>query len=321
MEVKDERIKICNEVLAGMKVIKMQAWEHSFTKRVLEYRSEELSKLGTYIYARSGSMTLFSAIPSLVTVASFYAYVKLGNTLDVGTALTSLALFNILRFPLFMLPQVLNAIVEAGVSMDRLSSYLREEELEKVGPGDLDSVGIRVRNADFTWDTAPNTSATNLNERDSLLLDKEDKKGPILRDVCLEARPGDLIAIVGHVGAGKSTLLSGILGMLAVPFIQNATVRENVCFGLPFNEEKYTEALRVSSMVKDLVSLPGGDMTEIGEKGINLSGGQRTRVALARAVYQDADIYLLDDVLSAVDSHVGSDIFKECIKTCLKTNL
>ncbi|CEG39052.1 atp-binding cassette superfamily [Plasmopara halstedii] len=338
MEVKDERIKICNEVLAGMKVIKMQAWEHSFTKRVLEYRSEELSKLGTYIYARSGSMTLFSAIPSLVTVASFYAYVKLGNTLDVGTALTSLALFNILRFPLFMLPQVLNAIVEAGVSMDRLSSYLREEELEKVGPGDLDSVGIRVRNADFTWDTAPNTSATNLNERDSLLLDKEDKKGPILRDVCLEARPGDLIAIVGHVGAGKSTLLSGILGnarcsngdvclrgsvafVSQQPFIQNATVRENVCFGLPFNEEKYTEALRVSSMVKDLVSLPGGDMTEIGEKGINLSGGQRTRVALARAVYQDADIYLLDDVLSAVDSHVGSDIFKECIKTCLKDKL
>ncbi|KAF4042415.1 ABC transporter [Phytophthora infestans] len=351
MEVKDERIKICNEVLAGMKVIKLQAWEHSFTRRVLEYRSEELSKLRTYIYARSGSMTLFSAIPSLVTVASFYTYVKLGNTLDVGTALTSLALFNILRFPLFMLPQVLNSIVEASVSIDRLSSYFQEEEREQVGPGDLDGVGVRVNNADFMWDTAPKTSPTSdastvSKEEDSLLqedsiLDKEALGGdslPVLQSVSLEARPGDLIAVVGHVGAGKSTLLSGILGdarcsrgdvslrgsvayVSQQPFIQNATVRENICFGLPFNEAKYAEALRVSSMQKDLTVLPGGDMTEIGEKGINLSGGQRTRVALARAVYQDADIYLLDDILSAVDSHVGHDIFKECIKTCLKDKL
>ncbi|EEY69725.1 ATP-binding Cassette (ABC) Superfamily [Phytophthora infestans T30-4] len=351
MEVKDERIKICNEVLAGMKVIKLQAWEHSFTKRVLEYRSEELSKLRTYIYARSGSMTLFSAIPSLVTVASFYTFVKLGNTLDVGTALTSLALFNILRFPLFMLPQVLNSIVEASVSIDRLRSYFQEEEREQVGPGDLDGVGVRVNNADFMWDTAPKTSPTSdastvSKEEDSLLqedsiLDKEALGGdslPVLQSVSLEARPGDLIAVVGHVGAGKSTLLSGILGdarcsrgdvslrgsvayVSQQPFIQNATVRENICFGLPFNEAKYAEALRVSSMQKDLTVLPGGDMTEIGEKGINLSGGQRTRVALARAVYQDADIYLLDDILSAVDSHVGHDIFKECIKTCLKDKL
>ncbi|KAE8913580.1 Multidrug resistance-associated protein 1 [Phytophthora fragariae] len=352
MEVKDERIKICNEVLAGMKVIKLQAWEHSFTKRVLEYRSEELSKLKTYIYARSGSMTLFSAIPSLVTVASFYTYVKLGNTLDVGTALTSLALFNILRFPLFMLPQVLNSIVEASVSVDRLSSYFQEEDREQVGPGDLTSVGVRVNNADFMWDTAPSASSpseasSGSHEEDSLLkadsiLDKEALGGgenlPVLQSVTLEARPGDLIAVVGHVGAGKSTLLSGILGdarcsrgevhlrgsvayVSQQPFIQNATVRENICFGLPFDEAKYAEALRVSSMQKDLAVLPGGDMTEIGEKGINLSGGQRTRVALARAVYQDADIYLLDDILSAVDSHVGHDIFKECIKKCLKDKL
>ncbi|KAG1706852.1 hypothetical protein DVH05_027703 [Phytophthora capsici] len=354
MKVKDERIKVCNEVLAGMKVIKMQAWEHSFTKRVLGYRSEELSKLRTYIYALSGFMTLFSGIPALVTVASFYTYVKLGNTLDVGTALTSLALFNILRFPLFMLPQVVGAIVETKVSIDRLSSYFQEEEREKVGPGHLASVGVRVNKADFMWDAQPSASSSSeassgSMENDTLLrenssLDKgkdaveENASLPVLQNVSLEARPGNLIAVVGHVGAGKSTLLSGILGdarcnrgevslrgsvayVSQQPFIQNATVRENICFGLPFNEAKYAEAQRVSSMQKDLAVLPGGDMTEIGEKGINLSGGQRTRVALARAVYQDADIYLLDDILSAVDSHVGHDIFKECIKTCLKDKL
>ncbi|RLN87100.1 hypothetical protein BBJ28_00022786, partial [Nothophytophthora sp. Chile5] len=352
MKVKDERIKICNEVLAGMKVIKLQAWENSFTKRVMEFRSEELSKLRTYIYARSGSMTLFSAIPSLVTVASFWTYVKLGNTLDVGTALTSLALFNILRFPLFMLPQVLNSIVEASVSIDRLSSYFLEEEREQVGPGDLDRVAIRMTNADFMWETSLGSSSSSPSSsgsaaEDSLLLedsilDKEALSGgdslPVLQNVSLEAHSGDLIAVVGHVGAGKSTLLSGVLGdarcsrgdvnlrgsvayVSQQPFIQNATVKENICFGLPFDEERYFEALRVSSMQKDLAVLPGGDLTEIGEKGINLSGGQRTRVALARAVYQDADIYLLDDILSAVDSHVGHDIFMECIKKCLKNKL
>ncbi|CAH0480039.1 unnamed protein product [Peronospora belbahrii] len=342
MEVKDERIKICNEVLAGIKVIKLQAWENSFTKRVLEYRSEELDKLRTYIYARSASMTLFSAIPSLVTVASFYAYVMLGNTLDVGTALTSLALFNILRFPLFLLPQVLNSIVEASVSVDRLSSYFLEEEREKVKPGDLDSPGIRVSNADFMWDMTPKTLEEDSLLQEDSLLDKDalgdGDSVPVLQNVSLEAHLGDLIAVVGHVGAGKSTLLSGILGdarcsrgkvnllgsvayVSQQPFIQNATVRENICFGLPFDEGKYANALRVSSMQKDLAVLPGRDLTEIGEKGINLSGGQRTRVALARAVYQDADIYLLDDILSAVDSHVGHDIFKECIKNCLKNKL
>ncbi|KAI9916948.1 hypothetical protein PsorP6_016839 [Peronosclerospora sorghi] len=337
MEVKDERIKICNEVLAGIKVIKLQAWEHSFTKRVLEYRSEELRNLGKYIYARSGSMTLFSAIPSIVTVASFYTYIKLGNTLEVGTALTSLALFNILRFPLFMLPQVLNSIVEASVSIERLSSYLQEEEREKVGSGDLKSVGFRVSNADFMWDTAPSAKEKEELLEEQSLLQKDSKELgsgnnlSVLKSVSLEARPGELIAVVGQVGAGKSTLLSGILGdarcsrgevylrgsvayVAQQPFIQNATVRENICFGLPFDEAKYAEALRVSLMQKDLSVLPAGDLTEIGEKGINLSGGQCTRVALARAVYQDADIYLLDDVLSAVDSHVGHDIFKECIK-------
>ncbi|CAI5745907.1 unnamed protein product [Peronospora destructor] len=342
MKVKDERIKICNEVLAGIKVIKLQAWEHSFTNRVLEHRSEELRKMRTYIYARSASMTLFSAIPALVMVASFYTYVKLGNTLDVGTALTSLTLFNILRFPLFMLPQVLNSIVEASVSVDRLSSYFQEEEREKVEPGDLDRAGVRVSNADFMWDTAPEMLEEDSLLRDDSLGDREAQGGggnvPVLCDVSLEAHLGDLIAVVGHVGAGKSTLLSGILGdarcsrgkvnlrgsvayVSQQPFIQNATVRENICFGLPFDEAKYAEALRVSSMHKDLGVLPGGDLTEIGEKGINLSGGQRTRVALARAVYQDADIYLLDDVLSAVDSHVGHDIFKKCIKNCLKNKV
>ncbi|KAE8915667.1 Multidrug resistance-associated protein 1 [Phytophthora fragariae] len=238
-----------------------------------------------------------------------------------------------------MLPQVLNNVVEASVSFDRLRSYFLAEERTKVGEGDLTEVGISVQGADFKWDAAPPT------EGDKKKTDEEKEalvtpvtEGPTLRHIDFSAKKGELHAIVGHVGSGKSTLLAGILGdarcsagsvalrgkvayVSQQPFIQNATVRDNITFGLPFNAEKYEEALRVSSLKKDLRILTAGDRTEIGEKGINLSGGQRTRVAIARAVYQDADIYLLDDILSAVDSHVGADIFNECIKKTLKDKL
>ncbi|KAF1791747.1 P-loop containing nucleoside triphosphate hydrolase [Phytophthora cactorum] len=336
MKVKDERIKICVEVLSGIKVVKLKAWENSFGQRVMKFRDEELARLRTYVFARSGSNTIFSFVPSLVTVVSFTAYVLLGHTLDVGTALTSLALFNILRFPLFMLPQVLNNVVEASVSFDRLRSYFLAEERTKVGEGDLTEVGISVQGADFKWDAAPPADGDKKEEEEALVAPVAE--GPTLRHVDFSAKKGELHAVVGHVGSGKSTLLSGILGdarcsagSVAIrgkvayvsqqPFIQNATVRDNITFGLPFNADKYEEALRVSSLKKDLRILTAGDRTEIGEKGINLSGGQRTRVAIARAVYQDTDIYLLDDILSAVDSHVGADIFNECIKKTLKDKL
>ncbi|KAG1697029.1 hypothetical protein DVH05_017416 [Phytophthora capsici] len=340
MQVKDERIKICVEVLSGIKVVKLKAWENSFGQRVMKFRDEELARLRTYVFARSGSNTIFSFVPSLVTVVSFSAYVLLGHTLDVGTALTSLALFNILRFPLFMLPQVLNNVVEASVSFDRLRSYFLAEERVKVGEGDLTDVGISVQGADFKWDAAPPSEdkKTGDKKEEEEALVTPVAEGPTLRHIDFSAKKGELHAIVGHVGSGKSTLLSGFLGdarcsagsvayrgkvayVSQQPFIQNATVRDNITFGLPFNADKYEEALRVSSLKKDLRILTAGDRTEIGEKGINLSGGQRTRVAIARAVYQDADIYLLDDILSAVDSHVGADIFNECIKKTLKSKL
>ncbi|RHY24174.1 hypothetical protein DYB32_008959, partial [Aphanomyces invadans] len=328
MTVKDERVKVVYEVLSGIKVIKLQAWENSFTNRVMQFRSNELERLRTYIYARAASSMVFNGVPSLVTVTSFFAYVYMGNSLDVGTALTSLALFNILRFPLFMLPNVINSLVEAQVSFKRLEEFFTMEEREPVTAGPLKVTSISLQHADFEWDSAQETDA-----------DENCQIEPILHDINIVIKDGTLCAVVGAVGSGKSTLLSGILGdarcargqvhrfgsvayVSQQPFIQNATLRDNVTFGLPFDHARYQNAIQVSSLTDDLKILPGGDLTEIGEKGINLSGGQRTRVAIARAVYQvDADMYLLDDPLAAVDAHVGSDIFKQCIKTALKGKL
>lgn len=151
-----------------------------------------------------------------------------------------------------------------------------------------------------------------------------------LSRVNLKAKAGQLLCIVGQVGSGKSSVLSALLGnmwccfgTIAVrgkvayccqqAFIQNSSLRENIIFGCPYEEERYKDTLSRCALGPDIDSLPGGDETEIGERGINLSGGQKARVSLARAVYADRDIYLLDDPLSAVDVHVGQHLFEQCI--------
>ncbi|KAL3109879.1 hypothetical protein niasHT_019910 [Heterodera trifolii] len=176
---------------------------------------------------------------------------------------------------------------------------------------------VILRHCSFTWESAK-------------------KETPILhlRDISLEIEAGKLVGIVGKVGSGKSSLLSAILGEMErvekegskcvvrassigyvpqKPWIQNKTLRRNVLFDGPFNEDKYWRVLDACALKADLKLLAAGDMTEIGEKGINLSGGQKARVALARAVYMDADLYVLDDTLSAVDAHVGAHIFERVI--------
>lgn len=152
----------------------------------------------------------------------------------------------------------------------------------------------------------------------------------ILEDINLKLEKGSLNAIVGSVGAGKSSLVSAFLGEMdkvtgrvntigsiayvsQQAWIQNATLRDNILFGRPYIQSLYDQVVEACALVPDIQMLPGGDYTEIGEKGINLSGGQKQRVNLARAVYNDAEVYFFDDPLSAVDSHVGKHIFEKVI--------
>ena len=318
LKVKDERMKVCYEVLSGIKVIKLQAWEDSYIQKVMKYRDSELNRLKKYVLARASFSTVSNTLPATVGAVVFVTYVMVGHSLDVSTALTSLSLFNILRFPLMMVPNTLNNIIEANVSLMRIKKFLLEEECDTVKEGGLEDVGIVFRNADFSYHASVEDTA--------------------LRHVSVEMKNGGLYAIIGHVGSGKSTLLHGLLGdakcvngevycrgsiafISQQAFIQNATLKNNILFGKPFDKERYNKAIYVSALESDLKILPGGDETEIGEKGINLSGGQRARVSIARAVYADADIYLFDDPLAAVDGHVGRHIFDECIVKQLQGKL
>uniref|UniRef100_A0A5F8HA16 Multidrug resistance-associated protein 1 n=1 Tax=Monodelphis domestica TaxID=13616 RepID=A0A5F8HA16_MONDO len=289
MKSKDNRIKLMNEILNGIKVLKLYAWELAFKEKVLEIRQEELKVLKKSAYlAAVGTFTW-------VALSTFAVYVTVdkNNVLDAQKAFVSLALFNILRFPLNILPMVISSIVQASVSLKRLRIFLSHEELEPES-----------------------------------IVRKPIKDGEYF--ITFTVPQGALVAVLGQVGCGKSSLLSALLaemdkieghvsikGSVAyVPqqaWIQNASLRENVLFGRQPQERFYKTVIESCALLPDLEILPSGDRTEIGEKGVNLSGGQKQRVSLARAVYCDSDVYLFDDPLSAVDAHVGKHIFEKVI--------
>uniref|UniRef100_A0A8C5A8A0 ABC-type glutathione-S-conjugate transporter n=1 Tax=Gadus morhua TaxID=8049 RepID=A0A8C5A8A0_GADMO len=298
MEHKDKRLKIMNEILNGMKILKLFAWEPSFQTQVEGIRGQELQVMRKFAYLNSFSTFIFYCAPSLVSLATFGVFVAVSseNVLDAEKAFTSIALFNILRFPLTMLPMLIAIMVQTAVSKKRLEKFL--------GGDDLDPDIVR-------HDSSFSESASSC-------------------VISLDVGRGKLVAVVGAVGSGKSSLISAILGELHsvkgfvnlqgsvayVPqqaWIQNATLRDNILFGGPHDSDRFQGVLDACALGPDLELLPGRDLTEIGEKGINLSGGQKQRISLARAAYSHSDIYLLDDPLSAVDSHVGKHLFREVI--------
>ncbi|XP_065088176.1 multidrug resistance-associated protein 1-like [Ochlerotatus camptorhynchus] len=311
MNIKDDRVKKMNEILSGMKVLKLYAWEPSFQAEIVNVRAGEIAILRTMAYYGAATFFVWSMAPFLVTLASFAVFVMIdeNNVLDPQTAFVSLALFNILRFPLAMFPMMITFAMQAWVSVQRINKFMNSEELD---PNNVthnrSEDALSIKDGTFSWgDETPN-----------------------LKNINLALKKGKLSAVVGSVGTGKSSLISALLGEMEkvkgsvntdgtiafVPqqaWIQNATLRENILFGKSYDAQKYDRVLECCALKPDLEMLPGGDTTEIGEKGINLSGGQKQRVALARAVYADAEIYLFDDPLSAVDAHVGKHIFEKVI--------
>ncbi|XP_063922509.1 multidrug resistance-associated protein 1 isoform X6 [Zophobas morio] len=311
MKNKDERVKLMNEVLSGIKVLKLYAWEPSFEKQILKIRGKEIQVLKEAAYMNAGTSFIWSCAPFLVSLVSFGTYVLVdeNNVLDASKAFVSVSLFNILRFPLSMLPMMISNLVQAMVSIQRINKFMNAEELDptSVTHDSSETAPLVIENGSFNWDD-----------------------DPTLKNINLRLEKNTLTAVVGSVGSGKSSLVSAFLGEMdktsgrvntlgsiayvaQQAWIQNASLRDNILFGKSFDKALYDKVVEACALTPDFAMLPAGDQTEIGEKGINLSGGQKQRVSLARAVYANSDIYFLDDPLSAVDSHVGKHIFEQVI--------
>ncbi|KAK8386783.1 hypothetical protein O3P69_017907 [Scylla paramamosain] len=316
MKSKDKRVKLMNEILNGIKVLKLYAWEPSFEEQVLGVRDKEIKVLKKAAYLNAGTSFIWTCTPFLVVFASLTCYVLVNGitSLTSEKIFVSISLLNILRMPLGLTPIIVSYTIQANVSLTRLNKFLNLGELDpnSVTHDSRTEHPLVVENGTFSWGHS----------------DGDEK--PVLRGLNMTVEKGSLVAVVGTVGAGKSSLCSAILGEMEKqsgrvnvkgsvayvaqqPWIQNNTVENNILFNQIKDKDFYNKCIQSCALSSDLEILPGGDQTEIGEKGINLSGGQKQRVSLARALYSDADIFLLDDPLSAVDSHVGKHIFDHVI--------
>uniref|UniRef100_A0A452TJ18 ATP-binding cassette sub-family C member 10 n=1 Tax=Ursus maritimus TaxID=29073 RepID=A0A452TJ18_URSMA len=315
---KDARVKLITELLSGIRVIKFFGWEQALGARVEACRARELGRLWVIKYLDAACVYLWAALPVVISIVIFITYVLMGHQLTATKVFTALALVRMLILPLNNFPWVINGLLEAKVSLDRIQHFLdlpnhSPQAYYSPDPPTEPSTVLELHEALFSWDPVGSSQETFISH--------------------FEVKKGALVGIVGKVGCGKSSLLAAIAGELhrlrgrvAVwglskgfglatqePWIQFATIRDNILFGKTFDAELYKEVLEACALGDDLRILPAGDQTEVGEKGVTLSGGQRARIALARAVYQEKELYLLDDPLAAVDAEVASHLLHRCL--------
>ncbi|XP_045834036.1 ATP-binding cassette sub-family C member 4 isoform X2 [Meles meles] len=309
----DARIRTMNEVITGIRIIKMYAWEKSFADLITHLRRKEISKILSSSYLRGMNLASFFVASKIIIFVTFTTYVLLGNVITASHVFVAVSLYGAVRLTVTLFfPAAIEKVSEAVISIQRIKNFLLLDEISQRTP-QLPSDGktiVHVQDVTAFWDKTSET--------------------PTLQDLSFTVRPGELLAVIGPVGAGKSSLLSTVLGELPrsrglvsvhgriayvsqQPWVFSGTVRSNILFGKKYEKEWYEKVIKVCALRKDLQLLEDGDLTVIGDRGATLSGGQKARVNLARAVYQDADIYLLDDPLSAVDAEVGRHLFELCI--------
>ncbi|XP_043701211.1 ABC transporter C family member 3-like isoform X2 [Telopea speciosissima] len=314
MDSKDQRMKVTSEALRNMRILKFHGWEMKLLATIIEIRNFETKWLKKLLYTSAMTTFAFVSAPRFVSIVTFGFCVLRGIPLESGKILSALATFEILKGAIYNLPDTIFMVVQTKVSLDRITLFLCLDDLqpnivEKL-PSDAVEVAVEVVKGNFSWDLhSPNLT---------------------LKDINFRVYHGSRVAICGSIGSGKSSLLSCILGevpkvsgaiklngtkayVAQAPWIQSGKIVDNILFGKKMDKERYEMILEACSLKKDLELCAFGDQTIIGDRGINLSGGQKQRIQLARALYHDADIYLLDDPFSAVDVHTGTHLFKECL--------
>ena len=334
MRVVDARVKLINEVLTGIRVIKYYCWEKPFTGKIREVRAQELKLVTKMAWIMAAGFDCVTAlVPCIVPLVCFSLYPSvLGKPLSSSVAFYLLSLFKMLQTPFTMFPVVMSNAVQFRVSMGRIERFLNLAECdESIVERDLPA-GSKVQYKDIDgnekvvddYDAA--TDAVLI--RDGYFAWGDHAN--CLKNITTRIKKGSLVAIVGRVGSGKTSFVSTLVGEMTrnagvvmvngsmslsaqQAWLVNETVKNNILFGKPYDEKKYKEIIDVCSLKDDLKMLQGGDECEIGDRGINVSGGQKARISLARCCYSDSDIVVMDDPIAAVDSHVGKALFNKCI--------
>ncbi|XP_077987994.1 ATP-binding cassette sub-family C member 4-like isoform X1 [Glandiceps talaboti] len=314
----DQRVRIMNEIISGMRVIKMYTWEKPFGDLIRRIRRKEckyVDKSGKYLAINLGGTECMQLVIMLFICM---AISMSGGVLSPKIVFPVYILIYHARVATTILMTIgVRDLVQALVSTARIQKFLLLDELDKSSIGK--DISLR-----------PKASDCEVSARDVIGSWDTTQVSPTLKDITFEVKPGQLMAVIGPVGSGKSSLLMTLLGEMPVTngkvqvkgkvayasqqsWVFSASFRQNILFGMDYDKKKYDKVIEICALKRDIQLLPDGDFTMVGERGVTLSGGQRARVNLARAVYSDADVYLLDDPLSAVDAAVGRHLFNKCI--------
>ncbi|KAJ4008640.1 ATP-binding cassette transporter yor1 [Fusarium irregulare] len=354
-QITDQRVSLTQEILQSVRFVKYFGWEKAFLERLGNFRNKEIHAIQILLAIRNALNAVSMSLPIFASMLSFICYSLTHSGLTAAEVFSSLALFNGLRIPLNLLPLVLGQVIDAWGSVQRIQEFLLQEET--VEDMVFDTTGedaIRLEDASFTWEKSHKEEAgkdekakkekakdnharspQNESSGDDTSTLVEEREPFKLQDLNFDVKRNELVAVIGSVGSGKSSLLSALAGDMRktngqvtfgssrafcpqYAWIQNTTLKNNIVFGKDLDKAWYNKVIQACALQADIDMLPNGDMTEIGERGITISGGQKQRLNIARAIYFDADIVLMDDPLSAVDAHVGRHIFDNAILGLLK---
>ncbi|XP_050579550.1 probable multidrug resistance-associated protein lethal(2)03659 isoform X2 [Bombus affinis] len=345
----DERVRLTNEIISGIQAIKMYAWEKPFSNLIERARRREISVIRGMSLVRGITMSFIMFTTRMSLFITIVTYVLYGHKITAEKVFMLQAYYNILRLNMTVyFPQGITQIAELLVSVRRLQKFMSYEEIneedEKMECKQKKPKNHKDKNdANIIEEEVHDGKRKTANYQGEYIMslknanvkwfshDHEDT----LKNININVKSGELIAVVGQVGSGKSSLLNVMLKELPLksgtieingkiayasqePWLFAGSVRQNILFGQKMDQFRYERVIKVCQLKRDFTLLPYGDKTIVGERGISLSGGQRARINLARAVYAENEIYLLDDPLSAVDAHVGKHMFEECIVKYLK---
>ncbi|KDR82378.1 hypothetical protein GALMADRAFT_56800 [Galerina marginata CBS 339.88] len=341
MKLTDARVQTVSEVVNILRMVKLFGWEGKMLDRIQRTRDEELEWLWKEKVLDQLSSILSYFMPTLTMLATYIVFtVVMKEELNASRIFSSMAVFSMLRDQLHRLLWQISDIIQGKVSLDRIGEFLNETELLDTflvsTPSNLaisPSNDIGFRSASFSWSLERQAAEATRTACSFKLRIKEQ----------LLFRRNRVNLIIGPTGSGKTSMLMALLGEMHFirdspdswfnlpreggvayasqeSWVQSDTIRNNILFGTTFDEERYNKVIKQCALERDLGLFDAGDATEVGERGITLSGGQKARITLARAIYSPAEILLLDDVLAALDVHTASWIVDQCFRGDLVTN-
>lgn len=343
--ITDERVSLISEVLNNLKMIKFYSWEIPYFSKIINTRGKEINYILKIQFVRNMVNAVTVNLTSICSMVSFIALFAIKpRSASSASIFSSVSTFGVMASLFFLFPVGVSTGIDMIMVFKRIGEFLSSEEDKYFEDysGSLEESSenaIEVTNGCFYWESfevlhndelvagaMDNDKSNEISEKTKECVETEKI---ILKNINLHVKKGDFVVVTGAIGSGKSSLLSALSGFMqsksgtinilgslllcGAPWVQNATIRNNILFGLPYEKEVYESILFTSGLDIDLKDLPAGDRTEVGERGVTLSGGQKARINLARALYARKDIVLLDDILSAVDSKVAKHITDKCL--------